>query len=98
MAPHSSDIVPASLLQLTVPQSSDALAPAFVVIQSLYAAVFPEPSQITVLSCADTSINGDVVSSIVNNAVVVIRLSHSSLAVKVTGVKPVRPQPSEIPK
>ncbi len=52
----------------------------------------PPPSHCTVVSCAIISINGDVVSSIINKAVVLLELPHSSVAIKETVVEPDNPQ------
>jgi hypothetical protein len=82
------------LVQVTLPQSSDAMAPPLLANHALSAAVFPDPSHSTVSSEASVSMLGGVVSSIVKVAVVVVVKRQASVAVKVTTALPVAPQSS----
>ena len=93
VAPQSSLKPSKSLLQVTPPQISEAVAPPLLFNHAFKAAVLPAPSHSTVSSEAAV-ISGLVVSSIVNVAVVELLLSQSSVTVNVTVTVPVAPQSS----
>ncbi len=98
VAPQSSDkfVGLGSNVQTILPHSSEAIAPARVVIQAVRSALFPVPSHSTVMALAGVSIDGPVVSATVIVAVAVVAFPHSSVAVKVTIELPVAPHSSEI--
>ena len=91
VAPQSSDNPVKSLVHVMLPQRSVAKAPPLDANHSSRSSVFPCPSHSTVRLDACTSITGELVSSIVNVAVVEVALPHSSVAVKVTVAEPVAP-------
>ena len=93
VAPQSSLKPSKSLLQLTPPHKSEAVAPPLLFNQPFKASMLPMPSHSTVSSEAAV-MAGLVVSSMVNVAVVLLALPQSSVAVKVTAAEPVAPQSS----
>ena len=93
VAPQSSLKPSKSLLQVTPLHTSEAVAPPLLSNQAFNASMLPMPSHSTVWSEAAVR-SGLVVSSMVNVAVVVLTLSQSSVAVKVTVTEPVAPQSS----
>ena len=66
VAPQSSLNAVKSLLQVTLLQSSLALAPPLLASQSFNSVLLPAPSHSTVKSADSTSMLGAVVSSMVN--------------------------------
>ena len=94
VAPQSSLKEAKSLLQDTSLHASEALAPPLPLSHVSRSAAFPAPSHSAVASTAAMSMDGAVVSSIVNVAVVLLLLPQSSVAVKVTVAIPVAPQSS----
>ena len=81
VAPQRSLRAVKSLLHVTALQSSVAApAPPLEASQLLRAAVLPAPSHSTVMSIAGLAMTGSVVSSMVNVAVLVETLPHSSVA------------------
>ena len=92
VAPQSALNASKSLLQVTPLQASVAEAPPLLASQASRSATLPAPSHSTVASIASESRVGEVVSSIVNVAVVLVALPQSSVAVKVTVAAPVAPQ------
>ena len=94
VAPQSSLSPSKSLDQVTPLQMSLAAAPPWLASQALRASVLPAPSHSTVSSEEAVSMDGAVVSSMVNVAVVSLLLPQSSVAVKVTVTAPVAPQRS----
>ena len=94
VAPQSSLNATKSLLQVTPPQTSEAVAPPLLASQSFNASMLPMPSHSTVASEAIMSMEGLVVSSIVNVAVELLKFPQSSVAVNVTMAEPVAPQSS----
>ena len=81
-------------VQVTLPPTSVAEAPPLEASHALSWAVLPAPSVSTVELEASGLIAGGVVSMMVNVAVVMLALPHSSVAVKITVAVPVAPQPS----
>ena len=81
VAPQRSLRAVKSLLQVTPPHASVAApAPPLAASQLLRAVVLPRPSHSTVMSMAGLAMAGSVVSSMVNVAVEVATLPHSSVA------------------
>ena len=93
VAPQSSLKPSKSLLNVTPPQTSEAVAPPLLANHAFNASVLPMPSHSTVWSEASV-MSGLVVSSMVNVAVVLLLLSQSSVTVNVTVTEPVAPQSS----
>ena len=85
--PHVMPMVVKSLLHFKPEHSSVAVAPAFALSQAIIAAVLPAPSHSTVSFSAGVTRTGAVTSSIFQMAVVVEKLPHSSVAVKVTSAE-----------
>ena len=94
VAPHKSERASKLFDQVTLPQTSEAVAPPLFANQACKAAVLPSPSHSTVISEAGV-ISGLVVSSIVNVADVLDALPQSSEAVNTTKAEPVIPHKSD---
>ena len=94
VAPHASLSMVKSWLHVTFPQMSLAMASPLLANHAFNASLLPAPSHSTVKSEAATSMDGAVVSSMVNVAIVDEALPQSSVAVKVTITDPVAPHAS----
>jgi len=92
VAPQMTDIEVKSLLHVTFPQLSVAMAPPFAASHAFNCAALLKPSQTTVRSEAGVLITGGVLSVMVKVAVVVDTFPHSSVAEKATKAVPVVPQ------
>ena len=94
VAPQSSLNPSKSLLHVTPLHASDAIAPPLLASHASKSAALPAPSHSTVAFIASTSMDGSVLSSMVNVAVVALLLPQASVAVNVTVAAPVAPQSS----
>ena len=92
VAPQSSLRASKLCFQKTFPQLSVALAPPWFSTQAFNSDRFPLPSHSTVNGFALDAITGDMLSSMVNVALVETVFPQSSVAVNITVAAPVAPQ------